>query len=255
MQEILDGELDSLKQQNFVSIIVAPLRNSRASSRVIENVVQLLSLPLAIEAPLTILEEILTIYVDLKLVPNLVYASKLLCHRKPTDESHSSASIPSPVGQAKLLSSLDFDQVKTLAAIYDLICYLIHLRDECLNQFCDAIAILGAKELFVNFLSVRNLSGTYVRLACAILALLSCALRELPENAEIVEKIIFDEKVNLVLLLRHDDPLLRLRSCMLFRILSRFCCVALQQHWKFEIKEALECLLHDVDEAVRVVSS
>lgn len=48
MEEILDGELDSLKQQNLVSIIVSPLRNAKASCKVIEKVAQLLSLPLVL---------------------------------------------------------------------------------------------------------------------------------------------------------------------------------------------------------------
>lgn len=56
MQEILDGELDSLKQQNLVSIIVAPLRNSKASPKVLESVAQLLSLPLVLGSPTSVLD-------------------------------------------------------------------------------------------------------------------------------------------------------------------------------------------------------
>ncbi|XP_019545610.2 serine/threonine-protein kinase fused [Aedes albopictus] len=253
MQEILDGELDSLKQQNFVSIIVAPLRNCRASAKVIENVAHLLSLPLAIDAPPAILHDILSVYAELKLVPNLVYASKLLCNKKLNSSNSESQSSPIPTplttsnSSIRLLSSLDGDEVKTLTAVYDLICYLVHSGENFLKQFCDAIEILGVKELFVNFINAVRSSEEYVRLSCAILAVLNCALRELPENAEIVEQIVFHENVNLIQMLRHGDSILRHRTCMLLRILARFSCLALQKHWNNEIKESLEYLLDDQD--------
>uniref|UniRef100_A0A8D8EUV9 non-specific serine/threonine protein kinase n=2 Tax=Culex pipiens TaxID=7175 RepID=A0A8D8EUV9_CULPI len=252
MQEILDGELDSLKQQNFVSIIVAPLRNCRASAKVIENVAHLLSLPLAIDAPPAIIHDILSVYAELKLVPNLVYASKLLCNKKLTSsnsESQSQSPTPAPLTQSdasiRQLSSLEHDEVKTLTAVYDLICFLIHSGENFLNQFCDAIEILGVKELFVNFINAVRTNDGYVKLSCSILAVLNCALRELPENAEIIEQVVFHDNVDLIQMLKHGDSILRHRTCMLLRILARFSCLALQKHWNNEIKESLESLLED----------
>lgn len=60
MHEILEGELDSLKQTNLVSIIVAPLRNAKASCKVLENVAILLSLPLVMgtQNDLTMIESV-----------------------------------------------------------------------------------------------------------------------------------------------------------------------------------------------------
>ncbi|XP_058811585.1 serine/threonine-protein kinase fused isoform X2 [Topomyia yanbarensis] len=252
MQEILDGELDSLKQQNFVSIIVAPLRNCRASSKVIENVAYLLGLPLAIDAPPAIIHDILSVYAELKLVPNLVYASKLLCNKKLNSSNSESQSCDAPAihltrsdSSIRQLSSLDTDEVKTLTAVYDLICFLIHSGENFLNQFCDAIEILGAKELFVSFINAARTNESYVRLSCSILAVLNCALRELPENAEIIEQIVFHENVSLLHMLNHEDAILRHRTCMLLRILARFSCLALQKHWTNEIKESVESLLED----------
>ncbi|XP_058448995.1 serine/threonine-protein kinase fused [Malaya genurostris] len=252
MQEILDGELDSLKQQNFVSIIVAPLRNCRASSKVIENVANLLGLPLAIDAPPAIINDILSVYAELKLVPNLVYASKLLCNKKLNASNSESQSCDTPANNLtrsdasiRQLSSLDNDEVKTLTAVYDLICFLVHSGENFLNQFCDAIEILGAKELFVSFINAARTNESYVRLSCSILAVLNCALRELPENAEIIEQIVFHENVSLLHMLNHEDAILRHRTCTLLRILARFSCLALQKHWTNEIKESLESLLDD----------
>lgn len=61
MQEVLNGDFDSLKQQNFVSILVAPLRNSKASAKVIENVAQLFMLPLVMVESESIIQEIKTV--------------------------------------------------------------------------------------------------------------------------------------------------------------------------------------------------
>ncbi|XP_058065310.1 serine/threonine-protein kinase fused [Anopheles bellator] len=247
MQDILDGELDSLKQRNFVCIIVAPLRNCRTNSKVIENVAHLLSLPLAIDIPPTIKRDIINVYGELKLVPNLVYASKLLCNKPSSTEltDYNESETPMSTSPIRQLAALDNDEVKTLTALYDLICYLIHTGDVFMNQFCDAIEILGAKKLFVSFFSIVHKNSSYVRLVCSLLALLNCAMRELPENAEIIEQIIFDENIDLPALLKHEDPILRLRSCMLLRILARFSCLAFQKRWSNELKECLESLCSD----------
>ncbi|XP_055524354.1 serine/threonine-protein kinase fused [Wyeomyia smithii] len=258
MQEILDGELDSLKQQNFVSIIVAPLRNCRASAKVIENVAHLLGLPLAIDAPPAIIHGIVRVYAELKLVPNLVYASKLLCTTNLSSSNSESQLSSTPVNQkTRSEDSIwqftlpDNEKVKTLTALYELICYLIHSGEIFLNQFCDAIEILGVKKLFVSFINAARVNEIYVRLSCSILAVLNCALRELPENAEIIEHIVFHENVSLLHLLNHRDSVLRHRTCMLLRILARFSCLALQKHWTKDIKESLEILLEDQNQQVK----
>lgn len=49
-----------------------------------------------------------------------------------------------------------------------------------------------------------------LRLANLVLALLCCALRELPENAELVEKIVFHPNVDIVSLMKSPNNLLRL---------------------------------------------
>lgn len=66
MQEILDGDLEALKQLNFVSILVAPLRNSKASPKVIESVAQLFTLPLVLNGPSSLILDIKTVRNSLK---------------------------------------------------------------------------------------------------------------------------------------------------------------------------------------------
>lgn len=48
-----------------------------------------------------------------------------------------------------------------------------------------------------------------IHLVNVVLALLCCALRELPENAELVEKIVFHSDVDLVSLMKNPNNLLR----------------------------------------------
>lgn len=48
MEEVMEGEVDVMTQENFVAMLVAPLRNPHASSKVIEYVADLLSLPFVV---------------------------------------------------------------------------------------------------------------------------------------------------------------------------------------------------------------
>lgn len=54
-----------------------------------------------------------------------------------------------------------------------------------------------------------NNEPTSLRLVNLVLALLCCALRELPENAELVEKIVFHPNVDIVSLMKNPNNLLR----------------------------------------------
>lgn len=51
------------------------------------------------------------------------------------------------------MSSMKLEEVKTLSSLYELVCHLVHSGESFLTQFCDAIAVLGADKLLVNFLS------------------------------------------------------------------------------------------------------
>lgn len=99
---------------------------------------------------------------DVKLVPNLMYASKLLIYQRlqvVNKESSSSvvgaASVKSLTIHPRLrsISELQMDEIRCAAQLYELICHLVHLRQQFLIQFCDSVAILSADELLINFLN------------------------------------------------------------------------------------------------------
>lgn len=92
-----------------------------------------------------------------------------------------------------------------------------------------------------------------MRISNCILGLLTCVLRELPENADLVERVIFSSKLNLLALFSNSDDLLRMRMCMLFRLLARFSLRGLQSVWCTELKKAIERLADDDNLEVREV--
>ncbi|XP_034662818.1 serine/threonine-protein kinase fused isoform X1 [Drosophila subobscura] len=251
IQELMDGEFDSLKQHNLVSIIVAPLRNSKAIPKVLQSVAQLLSLPFVLAEPLMLvdLDLIRNVYVDVKLVPNLMYACKLLLSHRQLSDSAASAPLCTLGSLSRTMRSipeLSVEEMGTACSLYELVCHLVHQQQQFLSQFCDAIAILAVNDLFLNFLTHEfqhaDSDSSSVRLAGCMLALMSCVLRELPENAELVERIVFSPRLRFAALLQSRHQLLRQRACQLLRLLARFSLRGVHCMWGAELRSALQSL-------------
>lgn len=250
MQEILDGDLEIYKQENMMTMIVGLLRESKFSSKIVDHVVQIISLPYAIDMPQSILDDIDQLYLRTKVVPNLVFRSKLLCGRKLPQNSTDLMSIP----KVDKLIQFNHSELKTLSSIYDLVCFLVHSGDNFLDMLCDTIALMNLDHVFRSFI----LSGTNdnsedgTRLAGSIIALINAILQNLPENSLMIEKIIFHADIDFCKLLNIKDTKLRLRTCLMLRLLGRFCCLSLRNHWRPDMSICLNDLLNDEDESVRV---
>lgn len=100
-----------------------------------------------------------------------------------------------------------------------------------------------------------------MKIVTDIIAILTQILRKQPENAELIEKILFPinsinstNSLDIVPLLRHTSPLLRARICHLVRLLAKFSCRTLQTIWNSKIQETLEALVYDSIENVRNIS-
>lgn len=97
-----------------------------------------------------------------------------------------------------------------------------------------------------------------------MLAILTHILRSFPENAEIVENVLFfpkdvgvlDESLSshFVQMLKHSDPLLRERMCYFLRFLARTSKQTLQKFWDNKFRETVETLMYDSLANVRNVS-
>jgi hypothetical protein len=128
-------------------------------------------------------------------------------------------------------------ELKTLSSIYDLVVFLVHSGETFLHMLCDAMAILDLDHLFRSFIIGGNEkdSKDAIRLTCSIIALICVILQDLPENSKLIEKIIFHDDIKLTILLRHNVPKVRLRTCHMLRLLGRFCCYALHSYWNSEL--------------------
>ena len=127
----------------------------------------------------------LQVYLDVKIVPNLVYASKLLARRKGYDSDDPASSGCNE--SVCPVSDLSADELQALECIYLLLCNLVYTSKEFLIQLCDAIALLNATTLLQQFLL---LDRRKIRVVTDIVAILCRVLSELPENAQLVEQIV-----------------------------------------------------------------
>lgn len=188
MEEIMEGEVDSLLQQNCASVFVSPLRNPAAGCRVVEYVSCLLSLPFTAEISKEDLNKIEQVYLDVRVVPNLVYAMKLLMSERSEGESNVTGSANAGTRSA---SSLSTDELQALESVMLVLCRLVYTEDQFLMQFCDAIYIVNGMSLLQELLTLDKRKP---RIVADLVAILNNILRSQPENAELVEQVVLRTK-------------------------------------------------------------
>lgn len=110
----------------------------------------------------------LQMYLEVKLVPNLVYSVKLLMRQKNCTESTSSIS-PSPANTPtvatenyKAFADISDDDLCAVESVFLLICHLVHLNSQFLTQFCDSIAVLNIYGLLQGFLLLCKFLFFYI---------------------------------------------------------------------------------------------
>lgn len=96
-----------------------------------------------------------------------------------------------------------------------------------------------------NFLSVTDTKTP--RITLNIVGLLITVLQDLPEHADVVEKILFDDvSFNFTCLLEQPSDALRMRLCILISLLCTFSCtafsVAMDCKWRKKESDCLEAL-------------
>ncbi|XP_012055453.1 PREDICTED: serine/threonine-protein kinase fused [Atta cephalotes] len=251
MEEVMEGEIDSLLQQNCVSVFVSPLRNPAAGCRVVEYVTCLLSLPFTVSVSKENLKKIEQVYLDVRVVPNLVYAIKLLMSERSDNELNATNTV---IMGTRSASSLSADELQALECAILVLCRLVYIENQFLMQFCDAIYIVSGMPLLQQLLTLEKRKA---RIVADLVAILNNVLRSQPENAELVEQVVLRTKTpgasveQLNKLLNHRQTVLRARTCTMIRLLGRFCCRALQQTWNKSLRDAMESLIEDEDEHVR----
>lgn len=84
-------------------------------------------------------------YVQVKLIPNLMYACKLITriNDASSNTTPSPRTSPSFAGPTyKLLDDINDEELNAIENILLLVCHLAHLDNIFLNQVCDSIVIL-----------------------------------------------------------------------------------------------------------------
>lgn len=188
MEEVMEGEIDSLLQQNCVSVFVSPLRNPAAGCRVVEYVTCLLSLPFTVSVSKENLKKIERVYLDVRVVPNLVYAIKLLMSERSDNEFNATNTVNMGTRSA---SSLSADELQALECAMLVLCRLVYIENQFLMQFCDAIYIVNGIALLQQLLTLEKRKA---RIVADLIAILNNVLRSQPENAELVEQVVLRAK-------------------------------------------------------------
>ncbi|KAK0179221.1 hypothetical protein PV327_008034 [Microctonus hyperodae] len=252
MEEIIEGEIASLIEETCLSIFVSPLRNSAASCQVIEYVACLLSLPFVVSICHEDLNKIQQVYLDVRVVPNLVCAMRLLM--TVCSNSTEKIIVNDKKNTTRLASTLSADELQALECSMLILCRLVYANEQFLTQFCDAIYIVNGIPLLQQLFTLEKRKS---RVVADLLAILNNILRTQPENAEIVEEIVFGVKNScesieqLTKLLTHRQQILKTRVCTLIRLLARFCSTALQRIWGKQLRNLVEQLTNDDDNTVK----
>ncbi|XP_022902513.2 serine/threonine-protein kinase fused [Onthophagus taurus] len=252
--DVLNEDLTSLTQTNLTDIIVSPLRNANSNSKVIKLVANVFSLPFVLKnISDNNLETILKVYLEVKLIPNLLYSSKLLLKNYPNSMINSSNdSASTPIEKLpEIILNLTENDLQALEDIFCLICYLIHSNDKFLHQFCDSIVVFNVYNLTRQLLT---LTKKKIRIVNDLLAILTQVLRKTPENYELIQKIFEpeeEESLDIVRMLRDSNGLLRERVCRFLSCLAQYDNKTLENVWNEEIKDTVEALVYDSMENVR----
>lgn len=92
IEEAIDGDISMLLQKNCLILFTSPLKNPGASSECIELTANLLSLPFVLESVTSDdLDQLHKVYLEVKVVPDLVYAIKLLSMDRSGTETEDSS--------------------------------------------------------------------------------------------------------------------------------------------------------------------
>ncbi|XP_033220643.1 serine/threonine-protein kinase fused isoform X2 [Belonocnema kinseyi] len=184
MEEVMEGEVGSLIQQNCVSVFVSPLKNRAAGSQVIEYVACLLALPFVVQTSAKNMEKIKKVYLDVRLIPNLVYAIKLLMEQEHDNEAADKT-------ETRSAATLSAEELQAVECAILLLCRLVYIQEQFLTQFCDAVYIVSGIPILQQLLTLEKRKPMVV---AYLVAILNNVLRSQPENAELVEKVVLRGK-------------------------------------------------------------
>ncbi|CAH2237610.1 serine/threonine-protein kinase fused [Pararge aegeria] len=228
--EVMEGDVESLTQLNMVSMVVGVVgvaARSPRGARVCGAVAALLALPaLSHSLPRHTLLNIQDVYLEAKVVYNFVAAiNTLMKDSKDTDEGAD-------------------DRVQGVSRMVEVCAWLCVRSCRAVRQFATAVLAYNAHPVFTNLLSLYSRTP---RITLNVVGILITILQDLPEHADVVEKILFDDdRFNFLRLLEQSSDALKIRVCILISLLCNFSCTAfsaaMESKWSKNESDCLEAL-------------
>ncbi|XP_072943601.1 serine/threonine-protein kinase fused-like [Epargyreus clarus] len=208
--EVMEGDVESLTQLNMVSMAVGVVgRGARGGrgARVCGALAALLALPaLAPALPRHTLLNIQDVYLEAKVVYNFVAAiNTLMKDCKDNDDGAE-------------------ERFQGVSRMVEVCAWLCVRSCRAVRQFATAMAAYNAHPVFTKLLNIYSKAP---RIGLNIIGILITVLQDLPEHAEVVEKILFDDnEFHFLTLLEQPSDALRMRICILISLLCTFSCTA-----------------------------
>ncbi|KAI8435150.1 hypothetical protein MSG28_003525 [Choristoneura fumiferana] len=229
ISEVMDGDVESLTQLNMVSMVVGVVGSAGRGARggrVCGAVAALLAVPAVSQAlPRHTLLNIQDVYLEAKVVYNFIAAITTLMRASKDDEDAE-------------------DRLLGVGRMLEVCAWLCVRSCRGVRQLATAFSAHNAYPVFTDLLKLYSKTP---RVVLNIVGLLITILQDLPENAEVVEKILFDDKsFNFMCLLEQPSDALKMRVCILISLLCTFSCtafsVAMESKWSKTESECLEAL-------------
>ncbi|CAH2074227.1 unnamed protein product, partial [Iphiclides podalirius] len=208
--EVMDGDVESLTQLNMVSMVVGVVGSAargRGGARVCGAVAALLAMPaLSHSLPRHTLLTIQDVYLEAKVVYNFVAAiNTLMKHKDDNDDGAE-------------------DRFQGVSRMVEVCAWLCVRSCRGVRQLATALIAYKAAPVFTRLLAMPSRAP---RAALNTVGLLITILQDLPEHADVVETILFeDAALNFLALLEQPSDALRLRVCILISLLCTFSCTA-----------------------------
>ncbi|XP_061712135.1 serine/threonine-protein kinase fused isoform X1 [Cydia pomonella] len=229
ISEVMDGDVESLTQLNMVSMVVGVVGSSGRGARggrVCGAVAALLALPAVSPAlPRHTLLHIQDVYLEAKVVYEFIAAVNSLMKDCKNDDDME-------------------DRLTGTGRMLEVCAWLCARSCRAVRQLAAATTAHRAHTVFTRLLTLYSKAP---RIVLNIVGLLITILQDLPEHADVVEKILFDDKTfNFMCLLEQPSDALRMRVCILISLLCTFSCtafsVAMETKWSKEESDCLEAL-------------
>ncbi|XP_052750658.1 serine/threonine-protein kinase fused [Galleria mellonella] len=232
INEVMDGDAESLTQLNMVSMVIgvvgsAARARTAGGGRVCGAVAALLSLPALVHSlPRHTLLNIQHVYLEAKVVFNFVAAINTLMKNSSNSDDVAE------------------DRLQGVCRMVEACSWLCARSSRGARQLATALSEHKAYPVFTALMAQYTKTP---RIVLNIVGLLIIVLQDLPEHADVVEKILFDDpNFNFLYLLEQPNDLLRIRMCILISLLCTFSCtafsVAMETKWTKKQSECLETL-------------